>query len=488
MIISLFERGMKIIATIITVSAFTLGASPRFLVRAFSSSAFRLTRSQPGSQTKFITVRRPNIFLEAADEDIDRWEQMYNGGRSSYLERDMSEVSQASSEIRVVTFDLDNTLWNTSATISAANDALAAFLDEQRIHQPKRVEKVMGELFKASRESYCPLAGQDGKAPVLLTKLRKDAMRQVLMDHNGFSESDAVDFAEQAFQVWTTARHQAIPNHYASSVVTCLERIGSLRTSSGQPVLVGAVTDGNSDPRNIPELRNVFQFCVNAEGVGVSKPDKRLYLEAIKHIQSHPLMEDVFGPLESSLTAEAAEDLLGPWWVHIGDDFVKDIVASKDLKMRSIWSRELVLDKEASSQQANAPTRTTEQFVKEISEMKVVEMSIGADDYLADSLRREFADAVVDSFDEIHTVLHGWQEMASKERSEWAPEEVNSILQQESLVEPNVQSSSTTNEPPKVGEIQSTKFCLYCGDKLPRAAMFCSSCGEEQPVLAQAQN
>ena len=61
------------------------------------------------------------------------------------LGRDTSKIS----EVRVVTFDLDNTLWNTSACINAANDALAAHLQAQEIVQPKRVEKVMGELFKA---------------------------------------------------------------------------------------------------------------------------------------------------------------------------------------------------------------------------------------------------------------------------------------------------------------------------------------------------
>ena len=68
--------------------------------------------------------------------------------------------------------------------------------------------------------------------------------------------------AETAFAVWTKARHDAIPTHYATSVVSCLERIGTLQTSSGRPILIGAVTDGNSDPRNIPELRDLFDFCV----------------------------------------------------------------------------------------------------------------------------------------------------------------------------------------------------------------------------------
>ena len=84
------------------------------------------------------------------DEDLLRWERMYEGKNKSTKTSETDIASMAQSEVRVVSFDLDNTLWNTTATISAANDALASFLDKHEILQPKRVELVMGDLFKAS--------------------------------------------------------------------------------------------------------------------------------------------------------------------------------------------------------------------------------------------------------------------------------------------------------------------------------------------------
>jgi hypothetical protein len=101
--------------------------------------------------------------------------------------------------VRVITFDLDNTLWKTSATIAAANDALAEFLDAHSIVQPKRIEKIMGELFRASKETYCPIEPESAKAPVLLTQLRKDAVVQILIHDNGYSKQEAEAFAHQAF-------------------------------------------------------------------------------------------------------------------------------------------------------------------------------------------------------------------------------------------------------------------------------------------------
>ena len=123
--------------------------------------------------------------------------------------------------------------------------------------------------------------------------------------------------------MWTTARHDAIPHNLASNVIECLESLSQLKTSEGNPVLIGAITDGNSDPRRVGILEKYFDFCVNAEEVGVSKPDKRVYLEAVRQAQSKGLVNDLI-----DVTEDNAE--VGPYWVHIGDDFVKDIVAAKD--------------------------------------------------------------------------------------------------------------------------------------------------------------
>jgi FMN phosphatase YigB (HAD superfamily) len=104
--------------------------------------------------------------------------------------------------IRVITFDLDNTLWNTSATIAAANDALAIFLSGNGIVQSKRTETIMGELFQQDKLKYSPLAvtEQELGSPVLLTDLRKDALQWILVQDNGSSPEAAKEFADRAFQ------------------------------------------------------------------------------------------------------------------------------------------------------------------------------------------------------------------------------------------------------------------------------------------------
>jgi FMN phosphatase YigB (HAD superfamily) len=355
------------------------------------------------------------------------------------------------SEIRVVTFDLDNTLWNTAGCIDAANNALAAHLDADNILQPKRVEKIMGELFKTSKSRYCPLDAENAKAPVLLTKLRTDAISQVLEDHNGYSPDDALSYAEKAFQVWTNARHDAIPENFAAHVLTCLEKVSSIKTSGGHKVLIGAITDGNSDPRKVDVLRDYFDFCVNAEGIGVGKPDKRVYLEAIRHVVSHPSFQDLgVKDLESE---EELENCVGPYWVHVGDDFVKDIVAAKSLNMRSIWVTELIRDKLQppvdSKNVAVEKTRDVKDFVKEIAEKGVVEMTIGADSYLADSMTREFVDAVAEEFHHLSDILLDWHQDGSKSRKNGKSSdepELAAALQDLEKISKNSKDVSTSSE------------------------------------------
>lgn len=389
-----------------------------------SASTWRLQHCLLRPASRHLSCRAPCLLKHFSSEsesfsedDLARWDRMYQQGQASYADTEWEEgdmmMKSRKSEVAIVSFDLDNTLWKTHGCISEANDALAAFLDEHKIKQPIRVEKVMGELFLANKTKYSPIIGERAASATLLTLLRTDAIRQVLEDHNEYSVDDAIAFAEKAFEVWTAARHDAIPDNLVPGAVECLEEISNMKTSQGHPVLIGAVTDGNSDPRRVKMLEKYFDFCVNAESVGVSKPDKRVYLEAIRQVASHPVCRDL-------LTVESEdEDLeVGPYWVHVGDDFVKDIVPAKELKMRTVWATELIRDKLQDKLKPEEPDShppddsDVGDFLKQISDKRVVEMSIGADDYLAESFATEFVDAVAEEFQHLSVVLTEWHAKA----------------------------------------------------------------------------
>jgi len=428
----------------------------------------------------------------SSDEDLAKWERMYNGYESKENMNINTAGTQSptvqSSEVRVVTFDLDNTIWKTGAVISSANDALANFLDSKGIKTTIRVEKIMGELFKQNKAKYCPVLAQDhvsGKIdgdfdkvkapPVLLTQLRKDAIKELLKNEEIEFELELEQFAEEAFDAWTEARHAAIPSNLASSVIEGLEEIRRLQTKDGKNVVVGAITDGNSNPRKVDMLKKYFDFVTNAESVGISKPDRRIYDAAILHIFSDSTLNHVFGTNNS----DEIMDKLGPWWIHIGDDFVKDIVAAKDLKMRTIWCRELIKGK-LPKKENNAGSQMTEmESRKEMGDKKVKNMIIGADDYLMDSLHTEFADAIVDDFHHVAEVISSWHE-EGKETSTLESTFVD-LPDYFSIELPAEREEVIESLPKKNINGSKNKYCIDCGQELPLEAKFCSSCGNKQP-------
>lgn len=379
-------------------------------------------------------------------------------------------------------------------TIDDANNALALSLEmnlPDYTNSTIRVETIMGQLYKKNKALYCPLEGGLARSPVLLTQLRKDAIRTLYLEHCRpsamKSDMELTEFIDAAFDMWTQARYDSILTNMARSVHDCLQHVQNIRTMSGGSILVGAITDGNSNPLVIPHLSNYFDFCVNAEMVGISKPDKRLYLHAVARALEHETLSDMLPKgrnSESAISNDELEELVGPWWVHIGDDFVKDIVAAKNLNMRCIWARELILEKIAEDIAKSAATpqkrKTVEELVQMVSEMKVVEMQIGADDYLVDSLQREFADAIVDEFADVSTILKQWQLEAYNAKN---PGDATDEPLPSSRDDPSPAKETALVDDTSISAALSpsdTKFCISCGQKLPTVAKFCSSCGSKQ--------
>lgn len=149
---------------------------------------------------------------------------------------------------------------------------------------------------------------------------------------------------------------------------------------------------GNANPQKVEELKDLFDFCINAETVGISKPHKNIYLAALQHVIIHfphciPIIEDEQKKDKSFNNPD--ENVLGHWWVHVGDDFFKDVVASKALNMRSVWYCELI-----STKNHNEDSKT------------FVDTKLGG--FLSTSIQDDFADSVVYSFEALHSLISTW--------------------------------------------------------------------------------
>ena len=154
-----------------------------------------------------------------------------------------------------------------------------------------------------------------------------------------------------------------------------------MTTAKGEGVIVGAITNGNGDPRHVPLLSPLFDFCINSETIGHSKPSKEIYHSAIKHVRS--LRPKGHFP----------EKVTGDWWVHVGDDLKKDCEASKGMGMRTVWCKELLITKSESGG-GDEGVHIAKEAEKEIKSGKLFDSKGGG----IGELEIEACDAVIDEF------------------------------------------------------------------------------------------
>lgn len=352
------------------------------IVMNYQQQAQRETMGSPSSMEKNHQKSSTTHFLCSNDDAVPA----------------TTTTTTPSAPIRVITFDLDNTLWCTTSTIGAAIAAVDKYWASQSIQPAVRIEVIMKELFAANKAKYAPLQGQKAASPSQFTQLRMDAMQHLLTQYHDVSPQQAAVLADEAFGVMSRARHEAIPQHLAIDVVETLQ---TLRCNIN--VLIGAITDGNANPDHVAALKPFFDFCIQAETVGVSKPDARIFHHAVRHVQQ---LLSASSALSSSNSVVGTQDLLAGW-VHIGDDWAKDIVGAKQVGMRTIWCRELILAssscnpclaltaKDLSSWSSSSKSKTN----TPPTSFKGTEVPACAADQV---------DAIVDRFADIASVLENW--------------------------------------------------------------------------------
>ncbi|OGT79791.1 MAG: hypothetical protein A3H91_08225 [Gammaproteobacteria bacterium RIFCSPLOWO2_02_FULL_61_13] len=192
--------------------------------------------------------------------------------------------------LKAITLDLDDTLWPSAAAIAAAEAKLHAWLEQ---HAPAVAAALPPPQFAQLRRSLAaelPLIAHD------FTALRHEAMKRALALHG-----EDIALADAALALFLAARSEV---ELYSDVPAALERL------SKRYRLV-ALTNGNADIERAG-VGCFFSAVVNARGVGVGKPDPRIFLAAcdaagvppaqVLHAGDHPDF-DVRGALRAGLQA-----------------------------------------------------------------------------------------------------------------------------------------------------------------------------------------
>lgn len=197
--------------------------------------------------------------------------------------------------IRLVTFDLDDTLWDVTPVMHGAEAALRDWL----AGAAPRLGPVPIEHLWAIRARL--LAAE----PMLkhrLSELRRRILLHALEDA-GYPDTEARELAEQGFQVFLDARHRV---EFFPDVHRTLEHLA-------ERYILGVITNGNAEVARLG-IADYFRFAVSAEEVGIGKPDARPFHTALRRAG-----------------VDAAEA------VHIGDHPGDDIAGARAAGLRAIW-------------------------------------------------------------------------------------------------------------------------------------------------------
>lgn len=213
------------------------------------------------------------------------------------LMRDGPAVAPLLAGVSLVTFDLDDCLWDSVEVMTRAEEARQRLLEERFPRIAARWgwrafrEKVMGELARTRPEiAHSP------------SDLQKAALRICAVEES----YDPTAVSEEGFGAFAAARLR--PTLYPGA----LEMIQVLR-SMGK--IIGTLTNGNAEVPGIAGLRDLVDFSLTAEAVGAAKPDRAMFEAAMR----------VAGITDPSQC------------VHVGDDHGKDVIGAKSAGWRTIW-------------------------------------------------------------------------------------------------------------------------------------------------------
>lgn len=198
--------------------------------------------------------------------------------------------------LRLITIDLDDTVWPCAPVIQAAELAHYAWLAAQA---PRLAEQHTVDSLRAHRRA---LMRQRPELAHDVTALRQTALHSLLTEL-AYSEHEASRLAQGAMTAFRVARNRVEPYADAAPVLARLRRHCRLV----------AVTNGNAEVQQTP-LRGAFDRCVTAAEAGAAKPDPAIFELAMAWAEATPAQT-----------------------LHIGDDPALDVDAARGLGLAAVW-------------------------------------------------------------------------------------------------------------------------------------------------------
>ena len=199
--------------------------------------------------------------------------------------------------IKVITFDLDDTLWDVAPVLIAAENEVQAWLLENHPTVADRFDT------KQLRELRVQLLNEHEHLTHQISQLRIESMIQAFQEC-GYPKIQASVFSHQAFEVFIHHRHQV---EYFDQVEEALEELH-------QHYTLGVITNGNANIHQLA-LGKYFSFSFSAEQLNLSKPANAVFNAVLQHTHT-----------------EASEV------IHVGDHYQHDIEGAQQAGLRTVWA------------------------------------------------------------------------------------------------------------------------------------------------------
>lgn len=202
--------------------------------------------------------------------------------------------------LKLITFDLDNTLWHTEPVIIKADE-----IQWQSIlsHCPEVKDAFSKVRFEQLKKQ---VAADNPHLIHKLSLLRLECLFQLFLEC-GLTEDQSRAFSGRVFADFIQARNQVELFPHALDLLKALQA----------RYQVIALSNGNANLTTIG-LDHLFDAHFHAENVKQPKPHSDMFLAALDHAQVH-----------------------APQALHIGDHPEQDIAAAQQLGFKTIWANVL---------------------------------------------------------------------------------------------------------------------------------------------------
>ena len=199
-----------------------------------------------------------------------------------------------SKNIKIISFDLDDTLWPITEVINRAQAAYAHwFID----NYPDLHAQGLWSRLSAKESDVKKMPGGH-----CLTHVRKKSLILLLLEA-GVGEVEAGEAAEDAFEAFYRERINVRP----------FEGVELLLENLGARYQLVSLTNGNADVEQTA-LKNCFHLNLNPQRVGARKPDKLMFSSVCEHFNVTPKQV-----------------------LHIGDHYQEDVLGAKAVGFQALW-------------------------------------------------------------------------------------------------------------------------------------------------------